>query len=83
MKDNKEKLEEWVKIDAMLQEKLKDLEALEFQREEIISRAKNMQSLSKEIQDEMNKSVLIYENLAKEVSQLKEKAKGLKSKNNL
>ena len=83
MKDNREKLEEWVKIDAMLEEKLKDLEALEFQREEIISRAKNMQSLSKEIQDEMNKSVLMYENLAKEVSQLKEKAKDLKSKNNL
>lgn len=83
MKDNKEKLEEWVKIDVLLQEKLKDLEALEFQREEIISRAKNMQRLSQEIQDEMNKSVLMYENLAKEVSQLKEKAKGLKSKNNL
>lgn len=83
MKDNKKKLEEWIKIDVLLQEKLKDLEALDFQREEIISRAKNMQSLSKEIQDEMNKSVLMYENLAKEVSQLKEKAKSLKSKNNL
>lgn len=83
MKDNKEKLEEWVKIDAMLQEKLKDLEALEFQREEIITRAEKMESLTKEIQDEMNKSVLMYEHLAKEVSQLKEKAKVLKSKNNL
>ncbi len=81
MKDNKEKLEEWVKIDALLQEKLKDLEALEFQKEEIITRAEKMESLTQEIQDEMNKSILMYENLAKEVSQLKEKAKLLKNKN--
>lgn len=81
MKDNKKKLEEWIKIDVLLQEKLKDLEALEFQREEIITRAEKMESLTQEIQDEMNKSILMYENLAKEVSQLKEKAKLLKNKN--
>lgn len=79
MKDNK--LEEWVKIDVLLQEKLKDLEALEFQKEEILTRAEKMKSLTQEIQDEMNKSILMYENLAKEVSQLKEKAKLLKNKN--
>ena len=81
MKDNKKKLEEWIKIDVLLQEKLKDLEALEFQKEEIITRAEKMESLTQEIQDEMNKSILMYENLAKEVSQLKEKAKLLKNKN--
>ena len=81
MKDNKKKLEEWIKIDVLLQEKLKDLEALEFQREEIITRAEKMESLTQEIQNEMNKSILMYENLAKEVSQLKEKAKLLKNKN--
>lgn len=81
MKDNKKKLEEWIKIDVLLQEKLKDLEALEFQKEEILTRAEKMESLTQEIQDEMNKSILMYENLAKEVSQLKEKAKLLKNKN--
>ncbi len=81
MKDNKKKLEEWIKIDVLLQEKLKDLEALEFQKEEILTRAEKMKSLTQEIQDEMNKSILMYENLAKEVSQLKEKAKLLKNKN--
>ena len=81
MKDNKKKLEEWIKIDVLMQEKLKDLEALEFQKEEIITRAEKMESLTQEIQDEMNKSILMYENLAKEVSQLKEKAKLLKNKN--
>ena len=81
MKENKEKLEEWVKIDVLLREKLKDLEALEFQKKEILTRAEKMESLTQEIQDEMNKSILMYENLAKEVSQLKEKAKLLKNKN--
>lgn len=81
MKDNKKKLEEWIKIDVLLQEKLKVLEALEFQKEEILTRAEKMESLTQEIQDEMNKSILMYENLAKEVSQLKEKAKLLKNEN--
>ena len=81
MKDNKKKLEEWIKIDVLLQEKLKVLEALEFQKEEILTRAEKMESVTQEIQDEMNKSVLMYENLAKEVSQLKEKAKLLKNEN--
>ena len=81
MKDNKKKLEEWIKIDVLLQEKLKVLEALEFQKEEIFTRAEKMESLTQEIQDEMNKSILMYENLAKEVSQLKEKAKLLKNEN--
>ena len=81
MKDNKKKLEEWIKIDVLLQEKLKDLEALEFQKEEILTRAEKMESVTQEIQDEMNKSILMYENLAKEVSQLKEKAKLLKNEN--
>ena len=44
MKDNKKKLEEWIKIDVLLQEKLKDLQALEFQKEEIITRAEKMES---------------------------------------
>lgn len=74
----KNKLEEWVKIDAILQEKLKDLEALDFHREKLIEKVRN-QGLTPELKKEMEESVGMYEHLAKEVKELKLKAKQLKN----
>ncbi len=74
MKNN---LEKWVKIDALLQEKLKDLEALDSQRQKLIKKA-SKQELTPKLQKEMEESVRMYESLANEVSELKLKAKEIK-----
>lgn len=79
MKDNKEKLEKWVKIDVLLQEKLKDLEALDFQREEILTKAQDEKTLSENLKQEMQLSLAMYEHLAKEIATLKAQAKNIKN----
>ncbi len=79
MKENsKPNLEEWIKIDAILQKKLKELETLDNQRKEIIKKAEKNGEITAEIKAEMNKSIESYELLSFEIKQLKQKAKEIK-----
>lgn len=76
------KINEWIKIDAELNEKLKDLEAIDYQREKIIKKAKESKSISSELEEEMRENLSLYNSLAKEIENLKHKAQAIKNKKN-
>ena len=75
MKNN---LEEWVKIDAILHEKLKQLDLLDIKRNEILEKAEKSEELSPNLKAEMEINLSMYEKLAKEVEELKYKAQSIK-----
>ena len=75
MKNN---LEEWVKIDAILHEKLKQLDLLDIKRNEILEKAEKSEELSPNLKAEMERNLSMYEKLAKEVEELKYKAQSIK-----
>ena len=78
MKNN---LEEWVKIDAILHEKLKQLDLLDIKRNEILEKAEKSEALSPNLKAEMEINLSMYEKLAKEVEELKYKAQSIKKLN--
>lgn len=78
MKNN---LEEWVKIDAILHEKLKQLDLLDIKRNEILEMAEKSEALSPNLKAEMERNLSMYEKLAKEVEELKYKAQSIKKSN--
>ena len=78
MKNN---LEEWVKIDAILHEKLKQLDLLDIKRNEILEKAEKSEALSPNLKAEMKRNLSMYEKLAKEVEELKYKAQSIKKSN--
>lgn len=78
MKNN---LEEWVKIDAILHEKLKQLDLLDIKRNEILEKAEKSEELSPNLKAEMERNLSMYEKLAKEVEELKYKAQSIKKSN--
>ncbi len=78
MKNN---LEEWVKIDAILHEKLKQLDLLDIKRNEILEKAEKSEALSPNLKAEMERNLSMYEKLAKEVEELKYKAQSIKKSN--
>lgn len=78
MKNN---LEEWVKIDAILHEKLKQLDLLDIKRNEILEKAEKSEALSPNLKAEMERNLSMYEKLAKEVEELKYKAQSIKKLN--
>ncbi len=78
MKNN---LEEWVKIDAILHEKLKQLDLLDIKRNEILEKAEKSEELSPNLKAEMEINLSMYEKLAKEVEELKYKAQSIKKLN--
>ena len=78
MKNN---LEEWVKIDAILHEKLKQLDLLDIKRNEILEMAEKSEALSPNLKAEMERNLSMYKKLAKEVEELKHKAQSIKKSN--
>lgn len=78
MKNN---LEEWVKIDAILHEKLKQLDLLDIKRNEILEMAEKSEALSPNLKAEMERNLSMYKKLAKEVEELKYKAQSIKKSN--
>lgn len=78
MKNN---FEEWVKIDAILHEKLKQLDLLDIKRNEILEKAEKSEELSPNLKAEMERNLSMYEKLAKEVEELKYKAQSIKKSN--
>ena len=72
---------EWLKIDALLQEKLKELQNLDQERELLIAEAEKQSELTPLLKQKMELSLEKYERLASEVSNLKKQAKALKTTN--
>ena len=72
---------EWLKIDALLQEKFKELQNLDQERELLIAEAEKQSELTPLLKQKMELSLEKYERLASEVSNLKKQAKALKTTN--
>ena len=72
---------EWLKIDALLQEKLKELQTLDQERELLIAEAEQQNEITPSLKQRMNLSLEKYEKLASEVANLKKQAKALKTTN--
>ena len=75
----KNKIDIWIKVDALLQKRLKELEALDSQREEIIKKAEKMGTLTEELKQEMEENLAKYNNLAKNVEDLKNRVQKMKN----
>ncbi len=73
--------DEWLKIDALLQEKLKRLRNLDQERELLIAEAEQQGEITPLLKQKMNLSLEKYEKLASEVANLKKQAKALKTTN--
>ena len=74
--------DEWLKIDALLQEKLKRLRNLDQESELLIAEAEQQGEITPLLKQKMNLSLEKYEKLASEVAKLKKQAKALKTANN-
>ena len=74
--------DEWLKIDALLQEKLKRLRNLDQERELLMAEAEQQGEITPLLKQKMNLSLEKYEKLASEVANLKQQAKALKTTNN-
>lgn len=72
---------EWLKIDALLQEKLKELQNLDQERELLIAEAEQQNEITSSLKRRMNLSSEKYEKLASEIANLKKQAKALKTTN--
>ena len=72
---------EWLKIDALLQEKLKELQNLDQESELLIAEAEKQSEITPLLKQKMELSLEKYERLASEVSNLKKQAKALKTTN--
>ncbi len=73
--------DEWLKIDALLQEKLKRLRNLDQESELLIAKAEQQGEITPSLKQKMNLSLEKYEKLASEVANLKKQAKALKTTN--
>lgn len=73
---------EWLKVDALLQQKLKKLQDLDQEREMLIAKAEQQSGITPALKQELNQSLEKYEKLTSEIASLKETAKSLKAQNN-
>lgn len=69
---------EWLKVDALLQQKLKELQELDQEREMLIAKAEQQSEITLLLKQELNTSLEKYEKLASEIASLKKTAKSLK-----
>ena len=74
-------LNDWIKIDVVLQQKLKELESLEQEKEMIIAQVEEQGEITPIMEKKLNQSVEKYQKLANEIHTLKLKIKQLKSSN--
>ncbi len=73
--------DEWIKLDALLQQKLKDLQTLEQEGDMLVAKIEQQGEITPELkQQEMNASLGKYEKLANEIANLEKTAKALKAK---
>ena len=71
---NKEKIENFVRIDALLHQKLEELKRLDEERDIIIAEAEKSKTISESLQTKMQNNLEKYENLAEEIKELKKLA---------
>ena len=71
--------DEWVKVDALLQQKLTELQVLDQESDLIMAKAEQQGEVTPELKQAMNASFEKYKNLAKEIAALKATAKSLKA----
>ena len=71
---------DWLKIDVLLQQKLKVLHVLDQECKLLIAKAEQQGEITPSLEQELNASLAKYEKLASEVANLKKTAKLLKAK---
>jgi hypothetical protein len=69
------KMENWVRVDVFLQQKMQELIQLDKERELLISKAEKEGKITPELEKELNKSLEKYTKLADEISSLKKRIK--------
>ena len=70
---------EWLKVDALLQQKLKELQDLDQERELLIAKTEQQGEITPTLKQELNASLEKYKKLANEIANLKKTAKSLKA----
>ncbi len=78
--EKKDKLEEYLKIDAKLNMALQALAELNKEREELLKIAESVDELDSEILEVLNSSLHSYELLSKYIEKLKDQAKEIRNK---
>lgn len=63
--------DEWLNIDALLQQKLKELQGLDEERELLITEGEQQGEITPSLKEKLNLSLEKYEKLADEISTLK------------
>ena len=71
--------DEWLKVDALLQQKLKELQDLDQERELLIAKTEQQGEITPTLKQELNASLEKYKKLANEIASLKKTAKSLKA----
>ena len=71
------KIENWLRVDVVLHQKLEELQVLDKEREMLIKKAEK-EGITSELERELNNSLARYTKLANEVSELKKKSKQIK-----
>ena len=71
------KIENWLRVDVVLHQKLEELQVLDKERETLIKKAEK-EGITSELERELNNSLARYTKLANEVSELKKKSKQIK-----
>ena len=69
------KMENWVRVDVFLQQKMQELLKLDKERELLINRAEEEGRITPELEKELNKSLEKYTKLADEISSIKKRIK--------
>ena len=72
------KIEKWLNVDVILQQKLKELEVLDKEREILIKKTEQTGEITPEVEKDLNDSLEKYIRLSNEVSALKKISKQMK-----
>ena len=79
MNSKNKKIEQWVRVDVILHDKLQKLETLDAEREILIEEAEQQEVLSPDMEEKLNVSFEKYKKLASEIRDLKNKIDQLQS----
>ena len=71
------KIENWLRVDVVLHQKLEELQVLDKEREMLIKKSEK-EGITSELEKKMNTSLEKYTKLANEVADLKKKSKQIK-----
>ena len=66
--NDKDKIECWTRVDALLHQKLEELKRLDEERDIIIAEAEKSKTISESLQTKMQNNLEKYENLATNIN---------------